>query len=87
MPLTFDGDNLVITFQSGVTEVDVREDLYEDWKDWLLADPSRLKYPRAIRPLGGDPLTSVINAGSYFFLNNSDGWRVIRCFGANSRNI
>jgi len=76
MAIDFDGVNLIITLDSGVTEVDVREDLYEGWKDWLLSNNSNLRFPRAFRPVGGDELTSVINAGSYFFLNNVAGWRL-----------
>jgi len=76
MPIDFNGSTLTITLSSGVTEVDVREDLYESWKDWLLGNNSNLGFPRAFRPVGGDPLSSVINAGSYFFLNNVAGWRI-----------
>jgi len=74
MAVSFDGPNLIITLESGVTEVDVKEDLYEAWKDWVRA--GNAQFPQAFTVVGGDPLTSVINAGSYFFLNNSDGWRI-----------
>ena len=74
MPATFDGPNLTITLESGVTEVDVKEDIYEPWKDWVRSGYA--EYPQAFTVVGGDPLTSVINAGSYFFLNNSAGWRI-----------
>ena len=71
---SFDGPNLTITFLSGLTEIEV-QDVYEDWKDWIkLSDNS--KYIPAFRPDGGSPLTSIINQGSYFFLNNLEGWRI-----------
>jgi len=73
---TFDGDNLIVTLDSGVTEVDVREDLYEAWKDWLLGNNSNMKYPQLFRPVGGDPLTGELKAGTYFFWNNVAGWRL-----------
>ena len=74
MAIDFDGINLIITLDSGVTEVDVREDIYEPWKEWVRA--GNAAFPAAFRPLGGDPLTALINAGSYFFLNNTVGWRI-----------
>lgn len=75
MAITIDGETLVITLESGITDVAVGEDLYSEWKKWaLLAD--NLKYEPAFRPDGGNPLSSVINQGSYFFLNNTEGWRI-----------
>lgn len=73
---TFDGPNLTITLDSGVTEVDVFDDIYTPWKDWMLAHPNNRKHPRAFRSDGGNPLTSIINQGGYIFLNNVDGWRL-----------
>jgi len=73
---TFDGESLIITLDTGVTEVDVQNDLYEAWKDWMLASPNNRKYPAAFRVIGGDPLTAVLTAGAYFFLQNNDGWRI-----------
>lgn len=73
---TFDGPNLLITLDPGVTEVDVVNDLYRAWKDFMLADPVNRRYPQAFRSDGGTPLTAIINQGSYIFLNNVDGWRI-----------
>lgn len=72
---TFDGDNLIITLDSGVTDVDVKADLYSEWKEWQLIG-SNIKYPNAFRTIGGDPLTPGINAGAYFFIRNDLGWRI-----------
>lgn len=78
MATSFDGDNLVITLDpvvGGSLSVDVQNDLYEPWKEWMkLSDNS--KYPQAFRSDGGAPLSGIINQGSYFFLNNTDGWRI-----------
>jgi len=73
---TFNGETLVITLDSGVTDISVQDDLYEAWKDWMLASPLNRKYPPAFRTIGGDPLSPVINAGAYFFLQNDLGWRI-----------
>lgn len=73
---TFDGDNLTITLDSGVTEVDVIDGIYEPWKDWMLASPLNRKYPQAFVSDGGNPLNAIINQGSYIFLQNQYGWRI-----------
>ncbi len=72
---SFDGDNLIVTLDSGVTEVEV-QDIYEEWKNWLLYSPTNRGYPAAFRTIGGDPLSTIINAGAYFFLRNDSGWRI-----------
>jgi len=72
---SFDGDNLVITLDSGVTAVDVQVDLYSDWKEWVkLSDNA--KYPLAFRSIAGDPLSGALNAAPYYFFRNDNGWRI-----------
>jgi len=75
---SFDGPNLTITLDpgvSGVATVNIDADVYSEWKDWVqLADNS--KYPDALRSDGGADLTPGIEQGSYFFLQNQHGWRV-----------
>lgn len=73
---TFDGVNLLITLDAGVSEIDIVDDVYEPWKDWMLASSNNRRYPAAFRSDGGNPLSSIINQGSYIFLNNSAGWRI-----------
>lgn len=75
MPL-FNGNNLTITLDSGITEVDLIDDVYEPWKDWMLSSPLNRRYPAAFRSDGGNALSSIINQGSYIFLNNTAGWRI-----------
>lgn len=72
---TFDGENLIITLDSGITTVDVEIDLYSEWKEWILLSTNS-KYPPAFRTVGGDPLTPGIDAGAYFFIRNDLGWRI-----------
>lgn len=75
MAVTFDGENLVITLETGVTIVDVEQALYSDWKEWFKTGTNS-RYPLAFRTVGGDNLTPGIDAGAYFFLRNDLGWRI-----------
>lgn len=74
--VTFDPINLIIgeidTAQA-VNELNALE-IYSEWKDWLLADPSRLGSPQAFTPIGGDPITVGDALGITYFLEN--GWRI-----------
>ena len=72
---TFNGETLIITLDSGVTTLEWI-DVYSAWKDWMIESPLNRKYPTAFRSDGGNPLSAIINQGSYFFLNNSGGWRI-----------
>jgi hypothetical protein len=80
MAVTFDGEELLIILESGVTEVDVRDDLYTEWKNWQRENrsdgTSNRKYPMAFRTAAGDPLTGTLDIGGYFFLRNDLGWRI-----------
>jgi len=73
---TFDGVNLVITLDSGVTNVDVGADIYTPWKTFLLADPLNRRFPPAFRSIAGDDLTPGLVAAPYYFLRNDLGWRI-----------
>lgn len=75
MAISFDGPNLLITLESGVTELDVAE-IYSSWKEWVQSSWTNSKYLAAFRTVGGDPLSSIINAGAYYFLRNDYGWRI-----------
>jgi len=76
MAININGETLTITLESGVTEIDVIDDLYEPWKDWMLTSPLNRKYPQAFVSDGGNPLSAIINQGSYIFLQNQLGWRI-----------
>lgn len=71
---TFDGDNLLIILDSGVNVVDVKVDLYSDWKEWVKT-ADNTKYPLAFRTIAGDPKGSITAAPTYF-LQNQNGWRI-----------
>jgi len=69
--VTFDGINKIITVNTGITALDVKIDLYSDWKEWSLLNPS---YLAAFRAVGGDELQpSYFLAPTFFLLN---GWRI-----------
>lgn len=71
--VTFDGPNKLILVDTGITELDVKEDLYTAWKDWAATDDN-VKFAQAISAIGGDPISGVVLLGSTFFLEN--GWRI-----------
>jgi len=75
MPTTFDGPNLRIILDPTETDIDVERDLYSEWKVFVLVGDNS-KFPPAFRTIGGDPLNPSLDAGSYFFLQNQDGWRI-----------
>lgn len=71
--VTFDGPNSLIIVNPGVTELDVKIDLYSDWKEWTLLSDNG-KYLPAFRSVGGDPISATRALGATFFLIN--GWRI-----------
>ena len=66
----FDGQNRLIIVNTGVTEIDVRVDLYLEWKNWVLQGTNS-QWLAAFRSFGGDPTTVNQTAPSYFFLINN----------------
>jgi hypothetical protein len=79
MPI-FDGANKLITLDAptgGILNVSVEQDLYSDWKEWVLLSDNAKFLPAFSNSVGGDPLGTGLNAGAYFFLNNDIGWRII----------
>lgn len=75
--VSWDGRNRVIYVNEGVTELDVKIDIYSAWKKWVLASPeypNASSWSEAISAIGGEPLNDTLNVGSTFFLEN--GWRI-----------
>lgn len=73
--VTFDPENLrIVEIDVGGDNVLNVVEVYSEWKDWLLADPVRLRYPAAFRFVGGDPTSPTANLGSTFFIMNN--WRI-----------
>jgi hypothetical protein len=71
--VTFDGVQKLIIVDNGVTELDVKVDLYSDWKEWVLVGDNA-KYLIALSAIGGDPISPTRFLGSTFFLEND--WKI-----------
>jgi len=72
--VTFDGVTKIITINTGITDIDVKLDLYVEWKKWV-QESDNSKWLPAFRTFGGDPTTQNQNAPSYYFLINN--WIVL----------
>lgn len=73
-PVTFDGINKRIYVAPSVTTLDVKQDIYSSWKEWMrLYDNA--KYLPALRTIGGDPVGVGKYAGDIYFLLN--GWKIV----------
>lgn len=73
MKVTFDGENRLILINEGETEIDVQKDLYSCWKRWT-NQIDNMKFPQALKVIGGDPINATNIITPYFFLTN--GWRI-----------
>jgi hypothetical protein len=69
----FDGENLLIKVNQGVTTLDIQTDIYSDWKEWFNQSDNS-KFLPAIRTIGGDPTVGEKVVAPYFFLMN--GWKI-----------
>lgn len=72
--VTFDGANRIIRVNEGVTDLDIKKDIYSDWKEWVSSMPDNTYWPPAIRTIGGDPTVSGQRAGDIYFLQNN--WKL-----------
>ena len=72
--VTFDGPNKIIRVNEGVTELDIKSDVYSDWKEWVLTRNDNAFFLPAIRSIGGDPTVAGQTAGDIYFLIN--GWKL-----------
>lgn len=74
MAVTFDGPNKLMILSTGTTAVNVAQDLYTPWMDWLAADTSRARFLPAFSVSGGNPTIGSEYEGTTFFVLN--GWRI-----------
>ena len=72
--VTFDGENRKIIVNDGELDIDVKIDLYSDWKEWA-QKRDHLKYLPAMRAVGGDPTVAGAKLGSTFFTINN--WQIV----------
>ena len=71
--VTFDGVNKLILINDGVTEIDIQEDIYSAWKEWVLYD-NNARYLKAIDTVGGEPTVAGQRLDVTYFLIN--GWKI-----------
>ena len=72
--VTFDGPNRIIRVNEGVTELDIKVDVFSDWKEWVITRADNASWLPAIRSIGGDPTVAGQTAGDIYFLQN--GWKL-----------
>ena len=82
--VTFDGVNRLILINNGETSIDVKQDIYSDWKEWM-EQADNAKYTEAISTVGGEPIGGGQFVGATFFLEN--GWRIRSWEGDHSLEI
>ena len=70
--VTFDGERELIIVDPGITSLDVREDLYSEWKRWFLTSDNS-KFNKAFGVVGGNPLPEDQLGLTYFLLGN---WKI-----------
>lgn len=71
--LVFDGINKIIRVNAGVTTLDIREDVYSDWAEWV-SIRDHIKFLPALRYTGLDPIGPGVFTGDSYFLVN--GWKL-----------
>lgn len=71
--VTFDGVNKLIIINDGEVEIDVQQDLYSDWKEWVRLE-NNLKYLPPFNTVGGEPTVAGQRLDVTFFLIN--GWKL-----------
>lgn len=75
--VTFDGPNKLILVNPEVTYLNVLEDIYSAWKEWIQFDSTsqyNAAFEQALRTTGGDPLPGEESLDATFFLIN--GWKI-----------
>lgn len=71
--VSFDGIERIIYVNEGVTSLDVKDDIYSAWKEWVKYQDNA-KYAQAFTAIGGQPITNILFVGTTYFLEN--GWRI-----------
>lgn len=68
------GINKTITISYGLGTIDIEQDIYSVWKNWVMIGDNA-KWDQAMRSTGGDPLPGGQSLGATFFTMN--GWRIV----------
>lgn len=71
--VTFDGINKLIYVNEGVSSLNIREDLYKSWVNWLTLQQNT-KFLPAMRYTGLDPIPGGYTGATFFLIN---GWKLV----------
>lgn len=71
--VVFDGVDRIIYIADGITALDIKNDVYSSWKEWIQTYDN-YKWSQAFRAVGGDPTVGINSLGSTFFLINN--WKI-----------
>jgi len=71
--VTFDGINKLVIVNAGESGIDIEQNVYSDWKEWV-KERDHLKFDACMRTVGGDPTQGGDFLGSTFFTINS--WQI-----------
>jgi hypothetical protein len=72
--ISFDGTNRIITLDPSQFVYSIQY-IYSRWLDWVRLG-NNTTFPKAFRQSGGDSIGGGVFVGVYFFLQNTDGWRI-----------
>lgn len=70
--VTFDGERQLIIVDPGITDLDVRSDIYSEWKRWFKTGDNS-KFLLAMRIVGGDELPDDQLGLTYFLMHD---WKI-----------
>lgn len=73
--MIFDGPNRLIILEASDGDAIQAIDMFSEWKRWV-KDEDGSRYPPALVSTGGEDIGAGLTAGSYFFVNTIDGWRI-----------
>ena len=81
---TFDGVALEVLLAApvnGITAVDLLDDIYSEWKEFMLLDPQNQGFPPLFLAgtgiIGGQNATPSQVVTASVFINNTAGWRIV----------
>lgn len=71
--VTFDPINRLVIINDGVSEINVKRDIYSASKEWLKLE-NNFRFKRPMRTAGGDLIPGGGQLGTSYFMTN--GWRI-----------
>lgn len=74
----FDGPNLTVHILDGVTDIDVKTELYSDYSDWYNS-ANNARFVLGMEAVGNIPISDIQNTAEFFFFIN--GWKLSHTSG------